>query len=309
MIYFPFGLIAQYAPPAGEEGSTAIYVDSSVFVAWAWRCDVKRGWINISDTTLGEVSYGNNTDALGKADNSVVSLGDAGEAVVYFEYPVTNGPGWDFAVFENAFDDTFLELAFVEVSSDSVNFYRFPSVSLTQTAEQIDTFGDVYAEKIYDLAGKYRVLYGTPFDLEELKNEPGLDVNNIVAIKLIDVVGSISDIYARYDSRMNKINDPWPTPFNTGGFDLDAVGVIHNTINNGVVLTDVKEIKVYPNPCYDVLKISGDIRKITVRDLTGKLLGVSKSSTMDVSNYKVGMMVLEITTKDGERNFFKVIKR
>jgi hypothetical protein len=33
--------------------------------------------------------------------------------------------------------------------------------------------------------------------------------------------------YASCDSQGHQINDPWPTPFPTGGFDLDAVGVIH----------------------------------------------------------------------------------
>ena len=35
--------------------------------------------------------------------------------------------------------------------------------------------------------------------------------------------------YASYDSQRHQINDPWPTAFDigTGGFDLDAVGVIN----------------------------------------------------------------------------------
>jgi hypothetical protein len=33
--------------------------------------------------------------------------------------------------------------------------------------------------------------------------------------------------YASYDSQGHQINDPWPTNFPTGGFDLDAVGVIN----------------------------------------------------------------------------------
>ena len=43
-----------------------------------------------------------------------------------------NGNSWDFCVFENAFNDSFLELGFVEVSSNGNDFYRFPSTSFTQ---------------------------------------------------------------------------------------------------------------------------------------------------------------------------------
>ena len=33
--------------------------------------------------------------------------------------------------------------------------------------------------------------------------------------------------FSSCDFNGHQINDPWPTPFNTGGFDLDAVGVIN----------------------------------------------------------------------------------
>jgi hypothetical protein len=46
-------------------------------------------------------------------------------------------------------------------------------------------------------------------------------------VRIRDVVGSIKPEYATLDSKGNPINDPWPTTFPTGGFDLDAVGVIH----------------------------------------------------------------------------------
>jgi hypothetical protein len=44
------------------------------------------------------------------------------------------------------------------------------------------------------------------------------------------VVGSLDDRYATYDVLGNKINDPFPTPFASGGFDLDAVGVINQQL-------------------------------------------------------------------------------
>jgi hypothetical protein len=163
--------------------------------------------------------------ALGKS--GVVSLGDGGIATLTFSAAIFNGEGFDFAIFENSFSDDFLELAHVEVSSDGINFFRFPSVSLSPSDVQVESFGLLDATQIYNLAGKYRLFYGTPFDLQDLANELGLDINSMTHVRIIDVVGSILPEFATYDSQGNIINDPWPTPFPTSGFDLDAVGVIH----------------------------------------------------------------------------------
>ncbi len=240
---------AQFAPPAGIAGTTAIHKDSSVFVSWATGCTVNRGWQDISNTAAGLATIGDSSNALGMADGiSVVSLGDGGSATITFDNPVTNGPGWDFAVFENSFLQTFLELAFVEVSSDGVNFFRFPSVSLTQDTVQVNSFGSVDATKINNLAGKYVALYGTPFDLDEMINIPGLDVMNITHIRVIDVVGSVDETFATYDSQGHKVNDPWPTPFPSSGFDLDAVGVIHQSTTSFQEQSNFSNFQVYPNP-------------------------------------------------------------
>ncbi len=250
-------LFAQFPPPAGQAGSTAIFKDSSIFVGWATQCVVNLGYQNIANTSLGYAAVGDNTSALGIAGTGgVVSLGDGGEAIVQFQRPVFNGPGWDFAVFENSFSDSYLELAFVEVSSDGINFFRFPSVSNTQNLIQVNAFDTIDATKIHNLAGKYRALYGTPFDLEELDNIAGLDINNITHVKIIDVVGSIQSAYARYDSNNNIINDPWPTEFASSGFDLDAVGVIHQLPLN-VESTDLKiQFQVFPNPVFKHQKLN-----------------------------------------------------
>src|SRR5690554_7902133 len=87
--------------------------------------------------------------------------------------------GLDFAVFENGFSQSFLELAPVEVSSDGINYVRFTSHSLTQTDTTIGVFGALDATHLYNLAGKYKGGFGTPFDLEELKDSANLNVNKI----------------------------------------------------------------------------------------------------------------------------------
>ena len=250
-------VFAQFAPPAGQPGSTAIHRDSSILVNWAKTCQIVRGLQNIAEPSLGFASVGDSSLATGLSDGTgVVSLGDGGYAVLTFEPPITNSPGWDFAVFENSFSDTFLELAFVEVSSDGLNYFRFPPTSLTQDTIQVSSFGTLDATKINNLAGKYRALYGTPFDLEELGGHIGLDINSIAYVKIIDVVGSIHDSIATFDQYGNKINDPWPTPFPSGGFDLDAVGVIHQQLSAYSEINITQSFLIFPNPAQDYFFIN-----------------------------------------------------
>jgi hypothetical protein len=242
--------VAQFAPPAGQPGSTAIHADSSVFVGWASHCVVVRGYQDIGDTALGLATAGDPAFAIGKADGvGIVSLGDGGMATLTFDVPIANGPGPDFAVFENAFLDTFLELAFVEVSSDGLNFIRFPATSLTQVEIQVDGFGALDATKIHNLAGKYRVFYGTPFDLEDLRDASGLDLQHITHVRIVDVVGSVQPAFARYDADGRVINDPWNTPFPSSGFDLDAVGVINQAVLHADLVQQTDpEVRVWPHP-------------------------------------------------------------
>jgi hypothetical protein len=212
-------------------------------VNWAKTCILKRGWQNMADTTLGKADVGAEESAIGEPGNGVVSLGDGGEAILTFNPPIKNEPGYDFAVFENGFPfgsgSFYLELAFVEVSSDGNHFVRFNAISNSDTIQQIDQFSGVDASKINNLAGKYIGNYGTPFDLDEFLPLSSININQITHIRIVDVVGSMDNTFAKRDSRGVKINDPWPTPFGSSGFDLDAVGVIHQFGNSG--LSDVKK--------------------------------------------------------------------
>ncbi len=220
-------VLAQFAPPVGEPGSDAISKNDFRIKNWAVRCEINRGPMQLDQPEFGQATVGISGFALGQADGQVVSLGDGGSATLYFKNPIRNGEGFDFAVFENAFIPDFLELAFVEISSDGVQFFRFPAVSNTETSTQIGAFDRIDARHIHNLAGKYILDWGTPFDLDELKNEPGLDINHIVAVRLIDVVGNLNPSFRTLDSKGIPINDPWPTPYPSGGFDLDAVAVLH----------------------------------------------------------------------------------
>ncbi|GAB5539229.1 MAG: hypothetical protein Salg2KO_13320 [Salibacteraceae bacterium] len=223
-----------YSPQAGMEGSTAIAKDSKIFRDWARMCTVERGFRQINQPDSGLASTGNANYAIGKPDAPVtVSLGDGGSAVVMFAKSMYDGEGADFAVFENGFTDAggaFLELAFVEASSDGVNFFRFPAVSENQDTMQTLPFGNLDASHFYNLAGKYIAGYGVPFDLSELPDTNLLNKMAVSHIRIVDVVGIIDTALCSYDSKGNIINDPWPTNFAQSGFDLDAVGVIHSNI-------------------------------------------------------------------------------
>lgn len=248
-VFLTFQNYAQYAPAAGKAGSSALNKDSSIFVNWAKKCKVYRGWKNIAQKDSGFATIGDSTSAMGKAgENGIVSLGDSGFAICEFFNPIRNGVGWDFAVFENTFIDSFLELAFVEVSSDGRRFFRFPSHSLSDTLMQTGPFGYTRPEKINNLAGKYRVGFGTPFDLSDLPDYKDLDKNSVRFIKLLDVVGSLNPKYAAYDTSGRKINDPWPTPYASSGFDLDAIGVIHENPVSELVSFSKNTLVAWPNP-------------------------------------------------------------
>lgn len=217
---------------AGTPGSLAVSKDDPAIVAWATGvAELVRGPVQIDRPELGFASFGSAANALGPAAGNsfdVVSLGDGGWITLTFDQPITNGPGWDFAVFENGFSDTFLELAFVEVSSNGIDFFRFDAVSLTPTTVQVGGFGALDPTYLHNLAGKYRQGFGTPFDLAELAGRsPLLDIGAVTHVRIVDVVGIVNSSFSTFDSLGNMVNDPWPTPFASGGFDLDAIGVRH----------------------------------------------------------------------------------
>lgn len=223
-----------FSPQAGEIGSEAIPKDSSAFRNWAISCTAERGLRQIDLPDSGFASSGSALYAVGKPDAPLtVSLGDGGNAVLTFAAPFYDGLGFDFAVFENGFgfgSEAFLELAFVEVSSDGENFVRFPAVCEFDAVVQKGSFENSDATYIHNLAGKHIANYGTPFDLSEIADTAVLDKQNVTHIKIIDVVGNTNPPFARYDHTGNVINDPWPTNFPQSGFDLDAVGIINSRI-------------------------------------------------------------------------------
>lgn len=203
------------------------------------------------EKTLGEVTGAfDDIASLGELTAEQIAAGvSPGEITLTFANSIRNGTGADFAVFENGFGfasdgSLFGELAYVEVSTDGNNFVRFPSISLTP--DPIDPFGRLDATNIYNLAGKHvnngivvsddefiPSSWGTPFDLENLVNEPSViagevDIARINFVRIVDIPGNGSFL----DSEGSPIYDPWQTPIpGSGGFDLEAIGAINaNTV-------------------------------------------------------------------------------
>ena len=188
---------------------------------------------NVSFTQGSEATgYDDPSKALGVAEGTstdIVCLGRGGSIVLGFTTPITNGAGPDFAVFENSLNDTFLELGYVEVSSDGTNFIRFDTYYLG--TEPVDAFGGHDAALIWGFAGKFMQGKGTQFDLEDLADRAEVtggtvDLDAITHVKIIDVIGDGSEL----DSLGNPIYDPYPTT-GTAGFDLDAVAVINEVVD------------------------------------------------------------------------------
>ena len=309
MALLPVAMWAQFAPASCFPGTTAMHADSSAFVAWATGCTVERGLMRINKPNLGYASFGEEALVAGVPGGTydVVSLGDGGSATVTFDSPIYNGDGPDFAIFENGLhpdtDSTmtlyFLELAFVEVSSDGEHFFRFPAVTYVQTETQVGGFDAMNPAQIHNFAGKYEAFYGTPFDLDEVEDNALLNKNSVTHIRVIDVVGNISPEYATYDSEGHPVNDPWPTGFNTGGFDLDAIGVIHD-LAHGVSSNASEAVSVYPNPVRDRLFVKGEnIQSIEVFNLVGQKILTAEETHIDLGDLNEGVYFLRVVFPSG----------
>ena len=286
----------------GTTGCTAIAYNDNRIKAWATGCTLVLGSQNLSDPSAPVVTYGTADEAVGAASTStmdVVSLGDGGSATLTFEKPIANGDGYDFAVFENSFNDYFLELAFVEVSSDGERFVRFPATSLTQTARQITSSVD--PTYINNLAGKYRVGYGTPFDLNELRDSAGLDINNITHVRVIDVVGSIDPELGTYDAFGHIINDPFPTITYSAGFDLDGIAVLNQKTERIELAENGVQMSVYPNPATDRICVTlENLENIdaTLFDMSGRAVKTltlrNGANTIDISTLQNGIYLIRV---------------
>lgn len=234
-LFFSCSVLAGPFPPAaGQPGTTAISATDASIQAWATGYQNYAAGPNVDpewqDPQRALLSAGDSdNDGIVATDDytfDIVSLGQGGQITLTFDTPITDGDGFDFVIFENSNVPGFLELAWVEVSSNGIDFVRFPAASLTPTA--VGPFASTMsADDIDGLAGKYLGGYGTPFDLSLLSGNALLDTDSITHVRIIDIVGdgsAIDDLTA--PDGPNIIYDPYPTA-GSAGFDLDAVGVLN----------------------------------------------------------------------------------
>ncbi|MBX3179291.1 MAG: PEP-CTERM sorting domain-containing protein [Candidatus Hydrogenedentes bacterium] len=249
--------IPGFVGPDGDGRVTNNNYVNPAFVAWATGYldylpapGVSAGF-QTPERFLGPVT-GDNFDivSLGDLNQSQIDawLADPennpgpGQITLTFESGIGNGAGADFAIFENGFFSNFTipetgsvegmlfgELAYVEVSSNGVDFARFDSHALQDSP--VGAYGSFDPTGYYNLAGKHANAYGqswgTPFDLATLSShslvlDGRVDLNNIGYVRLIDIPGSGNFL----DAYGNAIYDAWVT-WGSGGADLEAIGVLN----------------------------------------------------------------------------------
>jgi hypothetical protein len=214
----------------------AIPSNSPLFVEWA-------------DTIVPDLTYfaprgstaisATGYNCLGDLDAAQIAAGASpGYLTVSFPTGIANGIGRDFAVFENGFgygspNGLFMDLAYVEVSTNGADFARFPSISTnTGPVTGSGAFAGFDTSNVFNLAGKHAAGYGTPFDLDGLLSDPlvidgSVNLQNIQYVRLVDIPGNGGFL----DSEGHPILDNWLTT-GTGGFDFrlpvgQGVGVVN----------------------------------------------------------------------------------
>jgi hypothetical protein len=218
----------------------------------------QSGFGNVAQA-LGAPSGRGGGATASEGSTSVYNLGVGGSLTLGFD-DVVNGarttsraivddPGADFIVFENAFyaggrpATTFAELVFVEVSSNSTDYARFPYDSRTGGAVQ--PFGTINAADVSGFAGVTPVFAnpstntvdpfdptvagGDAFDLAALAGhalvgQGKLDLDAVRFVRLVDVIGDGRHLNA--DG--TRVYDP--TGAGSGGADIDALAVIHGAV-------------------------------------------------------------------------------
>lgn len=182
---------------------------------------------------------------LGGGSIDVCSLGVGGSLTLGFDVTITNGPGVDFTICENAFvfgSESFSEVAWVEVSTDGVVFARLPSRYAGPSAGLpgfTAPFG-TYAGLTGTMPVRANIATNTldplepawsggdGFDLATLASDAhvlagAVDLDAIHFVRIVDIPHA-----AGLDSAGNVI---WDNSGPTGTADIDAVCVVQHTGN------------------------------------------------------------------------------
>ena len=127
----------------------------------------------------------------------------------------------------------------------------------------------------------------------------------------------LNERHASRDAAGNVINDPYPTNFPSGGFDLDAVGAIYqyNTAVGNV--TANSPLRVFPNPASNNITISltDDMSSgttISISALTGNVVYsaavTTNATTISIAQYPAGIYYLTVNDSNGGKWTEKIVK-
>lgn len=225
----------------GSVSQLTVKADAVPAKGWATAVIEYRKGKDLSSFTDPERALGgwfaHRSDMVTDPVYDVVSLGNGGSLTIEWGVDVSNGPGPDFAVFENGLsaneNSIFAELAFVEVSSNGIDFERFDTIS--KGTEPVPDGGQIAADSVYGLAGAKPLGYGTLFDLDELAGRESvidgrLDLNRVRYLRLIDISGcgvGTAGYEAAFDSFGNVIYDAFKT-YGSAGFDAACTAVLNS---------------------------------------------------------------------------------
>lgn len=190
---------------------------------------------------------------------NVCVLGVGGSLTLGFASPIVDGPGADFVAFENGLmfgGGLFTEVAAVEISTDGVNFARFPTRYVGPQAPQ-PAFGTLPLGTFSGLVGATPIVTnvvtntidprdlprggGDGFDLADVANDPlvvagVVDLTAVHFVRLVDVPAGLVQ-----DSAGAAIFD---NGGNTGSADIDAVAVVRDATD---VVADAPIVDVRVN--------------------------------------------------------------
>ncbi len=231
------------------------------------------------------------------SQQEILSIGLGGEIIVGFkDYIITDGPGIDFIIFENAFinpinQGIFAEPAIISVSYNGIDFIEFPydSTTLKGLAGITPTNGKVEASK-------YPACGGDGFDLSTI----GLDKVKYIKIKDISSIISTLDESNIYYNPESIIS----------GFDLDAVAGINLAPTISKVNEPEDDYNIFYNNNSGILNIySYKENNFSIRlfNLMGQVINSSKYSrraSLDISELLSGIYWLVIS----DENYYKVKK-
>jgi hypothetical protein len=212
---------AQAAPLAAAHASAVIDREDPRIAAWA------GDWLDYTPGESVDAAWREPRRALGPSTSDgydVLPLGEGGAVTLPTPWPLHDADGPELAIFENANPADFVELAFVEVSSDGHYFARFDTLTLVDAP--VHAYGTMDPTRLAGFAGAAPLGSGVAFDLGQLQDHPlvragFVDLDAVRFLRLVDVPGD----GRLADSLGQPIFDPYPT-FGSAGFDLDAVGFL-----------------------------------------------------------------------------------